>query len=110
MSKENSKNSTESKEFVAETEKELKEAFLSKYKYLQSEYTEKDLFLYWDALEKMKDDSHRETKDVLNMVTVPVIRVSDNIPIGLLVFKFKSTGPDEELKITKSRLVFISIN
>ena len=101
------------KKVMNELEGEMKEMLFDKYSYLKNEYNEKDLFLYWDNLEHLKDTSHKYTKDFLNIITIPVVKVSDNNPIGLLVFKFKSTDAVTEkgltMNIVKSSLQFISM-
>ena len=106
MAKENSKKSRETNGIISETEDHIKEMLFEKYEYLQSKYDEKDLSVNWNSLEHLQDNN--DGKDVFHIITLPVIKVSDNKPIGLLVFKFKSNGPKGEILKT-SQLQFISM-
>lgn len=105
MSKENSKKNKETNSIIIETEDHIKEMLFEKYEYLQSNYDEKDLSVNWDSLEHLKDNS--DGKNVLNIITLPVIKISDGKPIGLVILKFKSNGPKGE--ILKGSLQFISM-
>jgi hypothetical protein len=106
MAKENLKKSKETNDIIREAEEDMKKMLFEKYEYLQSKYDEKDLSVDWDSLEHLQDNT--DGKDVLHIMTIPVIKVSDNKPIGLLALKFKSNGPKG--KIFASTLQFIPMN
>ncbi len=107
MAKENSKKSRETNDIIREAEDDMKKMLFEKYEYLQSKYDEKDLSFHWDSLEHLQDKSD-DTNEILHIITVPVIKTSNNKPIGLLAFKFKSNGPKG--KIFGSTLQFIPMN